>query len=274
MQAFPLRRIRAAALVYLVLLSTALLAMTAHSQGISSPQNPAVASIDSVIVELTRSLAELDKRTQELAANDGTVQRLDAVIKKLEQRLAAVESAQRNQQAQQNTAAIQTIRAPLTVVDDNGEPLLTVKRGSSGSALVTVGNPDGAQIQMAVLTTGDTSILLTDPALKVRIRAQTSGKNALVSTNGEGGYTFLGNDDGIPLIKILNNSEIPVVELRGMLSGAGGITVSSAAGDIVVQAGVTKKGAGVVKTGPNGNGVGAVLGMNGLPASEIQGTTK
>lgn len=274
MQPFPLRR-RAAALACLVSLSAALFAMTARSQGISSPQNPAVASIDSVIVELTRSLAELDKRTQELTANDGTVQRLDAVIKKLEQRLADVESAQRNQQAQQNTTATQTIRAPLTVVDDNGEPLLTVKRGSKGTALVTVGNPDGAQIQLSVLPSGETAIVWVDPALNVKMTATAIGKRAwIVSGSSDTGITNIGTDDeGIPLIQIIKSS-VPVVELRGMLSGAGGISVFNAAGDRVVQAGVTKKGAGVVKTGPNGHGPASVLGMDGLPASEIQGTTK
>jgi hypothetical protein len=64
---------------------------------------------------------------------------------------------------------------------------------------------------------------------------------------------------------------MPVAELRAMAAQNGQLILADEAGTIMVRAGTSTKGVGILKMGPNGNGVAALLGNAGMAASEIQG---
>jgi hypothetical protein len=75
---------------------------------------------------------------------------------------------------------------------------------------------------------------------------------------------------GAGIIEILNGQGKGVATMSGAgLNGAGLLQLTNASGTVMVEAGVSKDGIGVVRTGPAGFNSG--VGFVGLPTSFIQG---
>lgn len=75
---------------------------------------------------------------------------------------------------------------------------------------------------------------------------------------------------GAGIVEILNGQGMGVATMSGAgLNGAGLLQLTNASGTVMVEAGVSKDGIGVVRTGPAGFNSG--VGFVGLPGSFIQG---
>ena len=280
----PLVRSAIAAACALALLAT-FFAVPALPQGMTATAKPAAASTTDASA-MKRRIDELERRVRELEkerAEQVEVEKDDdTAAKKLEQRLAAIEASQKKADAADEVAKGSknesdfdplNVVAPFIVRDEDGKPLLRVDRSPKGAARLIVGNPLGSQAILAASATGG-AMQLVDSTNTVRVSAVSSGSpgHSGVVTQTTAGFAWIGdNQDGVPVIQIKNKSETPVAELRGMLSQTGQLRIMDAAGTAMVVAGVSTKGVGVVKTGPNGTGVAVLLGNAGLPASEIQG---
>jgi len=293
MHDFPPSRSRALALACVVALAAASFSMTARPQGVTATAKPAVSSTPSDVAMMKRRIDELERRVLELekqkAEQIEAEKQGDAADKKFEQRLASVESAQRNEQSERNEqpqnkapaessntkmSGSPTFVAPFTVVDAAGKVLMRVDRSPKGNPRLTVGNPRGASAVLAASTIGG-SMQLSDATHTVRLSAFGDFGGGVfpgVMVRTAQGYSFLGgNPDGLPVVQITNLASKSVVELRGLESQSGLLMISNEGGDALVMAGEATNGVGVVKTGPNGNGPGATLGNAGKAASEIVG---
>jgi hypothetical protein len=284
MHAMPRARGRAVALVCLVSLSAALFAMTARPQGMTATAKPVASSAPTDVAAMKRRIDELERRVLELEKQKADQLQADkddeAAAKKLEQRLAAVEKQQRDDSARGNddgtshTRDTQVVRAPFVVVDDDGKRLVTIDRSpGSHSARLVLGDLKGASVNMLAGGEG-TSVQLIDEGDKAKIGLESSATHAGIGIFGRAGMTFVGwNDaDQTPRVAVQNKAGLPVAEMRALPESQSGLfTLTNAAGTTMVLAGVTKKGTGSVKTGPNGNGAAALLGNAGMVASEIQG---
>jgi len=289
MRTCPRSRDRALVLVSLVSMSTAFLfAHTARAQGVTATVKPVTSSAPADVAAMKRRVDELERRVLELekekAENIELARDEEAAAKKLEQRLAAIESAQKEAETaakNSETAAKDShfepmnVRAPFVVRDDAGNVLMRVDRSQAGFARLAVGDLLGSRVVLAAGNGKESVVELTNPANTVKYKAQVTSTTASVLVVGEQGWTVMGTGkDGLSAIQVVNKAGIPVAELVGMGSQSGRLQITNGAGDAMVVAAVSTKGGGVVKTGPNGNGAAALLGMAGLPASEIQGRLK
>lgn len=164
-----------------------------------------------------------------------------------------------------------SVRAPFTVLDDKGEILFTVDRSPNGGARATVGQINGAAAVLGATANGS-FLQLTNEQGAVKVSVLALPKLVGLQAFSNSGFSFIGNfDDNQPVVQIINKSQTAVAELRNMVSGSGQLTLADNEGRIVVVAGATTNGVGVVKTGPAGHGSAATLGNVGLPASQIIG---
>jgi len=268
----------------MVSLFPVLLATPARPQGVTATAKPTASPSTADAAAMKRRIDELERRVVDLEKQKADQLQLDkddeAAAKKLEQRLAAVETAQRdaatrdksaNTPATSQTSSAHIVVAPFVVVDANGKRLITVDRSEDNQrARLTVGEPKGPAAVLAA--SSDTAyVQLVDTTDAVPIAIEAAPKHTGMIVRGKLGKVYLGENNGILSVMVSNKTGHGVAELRGMESQSGLLTISNAAGNALVMAGETTKGVGVVKTGPNGNGAAALLGNAGMAASEIQG---
>jgi hypothetical protein len=286
MHAFPRARGRARALICLVSLSAALFAMTARPQGMTATAKPVASSTPADVAAMKRRIDELERRVLELEKQKADQLEADkeddAAAKKLEQRLAAVEKEQRDAADRDHdgetshTRDTQVFRAPFVVVDADGKRLVTIDRGSSGKAArLIVGDPKGFSVNLAAESNA-VYLQLTDSADVPRIGMEVGSEHGVIGIKGNLGIAFLGyGAEQYPFIQARNKNNMIVAEMKALPeSQSGQFMLTNAAGAPIVLAGLTNKGTGSVKTGPNGNGAAALLGNAGMAASEIQGKSK
>jgi hypothetical protein len=284
MHALPRARVRAAVSVSLAGLFTLVLATTARPQGVAATARATPAPPASDVNTLKRRVDELERRVLELEKQKAEEVELakeeDALEKKLEQRLAAIEAEQKKSDSADEAAKDSrhepdfdplNVVAPFVIRDDDGKVLVRVDRSPAGFARLAVGDLVGSRVVLAAAP-GESAIDLTDSSNKVKVKITATPTAASLVAAGDHGRTAMGTGgDGLSAIQVLNNAGIAVAELVGMEAQDGRLQITDAAGAAMIVAAVSTKGVGVVKAGPGGNGPAAMLGNIALPASEIQG---
>jgi hypothetical protein len=223
------------------------------------------------------------------------VDRLESAVKELERirvegiaremqlelRLGAIEAARQGQAATVIRVGTETtaravgplsVAVPFVVRDQNDKTIFSIDRSpETGHIRAILGDPGRSSV--ALVATGEGGILaLSDATEKVRVVASAATASIGLSVKLDSGSTFMGKSpDGQPVVQVINPSQYPVAELKGMLSNTGQLVIANASGTNMVVAGVTTKGVGIVKTGPGGLGPAAAMGNVGQPASEITG---
>jgi hypothetical protein len=97
-----------------------------------------------------------------------------------------------------------------------------------------------------------------------------TGAGLVADADGTVKARMYSTQTGAGMIEVLNGQGKGVATLSGAgLNGAGLLQLTNAAGTVMVEAGVSKDGIGVVRAGPAGFNSG--VGFVGLPASFIQG---
>jgi hypothetical protein len=167
-------------------------------------------------------------------------------------------------------AADDTNATTLVIVDDKGRPglgLTTLDGNSeinlySGNAdrLVQLRTDDDVG-RIRVEEAGGMRAVDLDGSEGVRIRGKDGSSRVQLSTDGTVGHVDVYSQ----------SSGYSAVQLRTISTGAGRLTLTDGAGTMVVDAGTTPSGVGLIKMGPDGNGVAAVLGNAGKAASSLQG---
>ncbi len=229
---------------------------------------------------LERRVLELEKDRVNMVArdNDNAASR-----KQLEQRLAAIESAQRDDAAKDSSGDepeashkldSQVVRAPFVVVDADGNRLLTIDRSEkSKGARLTVGDPKGAAVVLGA--TGDSAViqLLTDQtgAPKVGIVADPGHQG--IKANGPNGSIWVGSsNEKVALVQVLNKAGYPVAEMRGMPDSQGGqMSIANASGNKLMIVQETTKGVGILRMGPSNYGMAPAMQNQGLPGGGLTG---
>jgi hypothetical protein len=206
-----------------------------------------------------------------LATPSAETHALNVRIAALERRIAELEAA-RSGVDHATTLAPATVRAPFIVLDASDKVLLRVDRSArTGFARLTVGDSTGSAAALVAATEGG-ALQLVDATSQVRLTAIASKTRTGVTMFLRAGKAFMGgNDDGLPTFQARNLGEMPVAELRAMVAQNGQLILTDEAGTVMVRAGTSTKGVGIVKMGPNGNGPAALLGNAGMAASEIEG---
>ncbi len=216
-------------------------------------ENPRDASAaKSRLDELERRVAELEKEKlamMERANDDAAAKRL------LEQRLASIERAQRDQSAANQSAgsrpgsAASTVMAPFVVRDARGKSILEVVRTPEGRA----------------------EMRLIDVNGNGRVQLVADAGRAYVQAVGKGGAAVLAiYPAGMPVVQVNNSTNVPVAELKSVDLGYGQLTLANSEGNILMLAGEAG-GVGSLKMGPGGNGAAVTLGNAGKPASALVG---
>jgi hypothetical protein len=286
MHSRPLARIGAVILVCLLALPTALIALAAHSQGITLTAKPPSASTPADVAAMKLRVDELERRVQELEKEKADQveadESEDAADKKLEQRLAAIETAQRDEAASDKAAPSaesprtlgpQKVRAPFVVVDDDGNALVTVDRGQKhDGARLTVGDLTGSSVGLFV-TSALATVQVMDQTDKPRVELSVTPQHQLIATFGPNGTTLVGsNNEKIAVVQVLNKANYPIAEMRGMPESQGGqMSIANASGNKLMIVQETNNGVGILRMGPSNNGMAPAMQNQGLPGGGLSG---
>lgn len=147
---------------------------------------------------------------------------------------------------------------------------VSVRAGATDGGSVTVMNAKGDAVA---------GILADDEGGEVHVTGPNGGvSQAMIGGTSRGGLFYLYEPSGHPRVS-LEGMKAGSVTVQGdagvirMTSGetAPRVELGDSAGTPVVQLGVTTDGAGIVRTGPGGNGPAGTLGSGLKPASSIQG---
>ena len=268
-------RLRAAAHVSILCLAPLVMAslLAAQRAGTITKTTKTAPSTKSMTLEqrieaLEKRVEELEKNIDEFEVGADTESARD---KKLEERLAAIERAQKGGQAPGSSPARPsddddqplTVRAPFVVMDESGKTLMRVDKSPvSNAARMIIGNPVGSRLLLGLQKDDGAGFQMFDNAGVQRVaigavvgstllKLEDKKYKAIVTASGSEGNTvslFTGD----------------VVSAR-MASGPGGngrMILSAGSGVPMVEAG-SADGLGVVRTGPAMGG--APSSLAGLP---------
>jgi hypothetical protein len=159
--------------------------------------------------------------------------------------------------------------AVMFLADGKGRPRIgfTANTDSGSIELYDEGNNAAARLQNDAtggelhLIHSDGRAVDLDGALGVRVRGKSGSSHVQLSSDGNGGHI---NVYG-------SKSDVAVIQMRAISTGAGRLTLSSPDGSYLLDAGAATDGAGILKMGPDGNGAAASMTSAGRPASTLQG---
>ena len=198
---------------------------------------------------------------QELHREKAEVAKNDTQETNLEQRLAAIEQQQakppkdaaRNPAQSASGNASSRVKAPFVVYDDIGHEVLRVELNSETKApRMVLGNPSGAHVLLAANDTEKISGLqLYVDKDKIAVALRGEKAHAYVGViPPEGGHSgYLGNRAG-EFGLYLSSGNIESVKLASRDAGEGFLGLADASGEIMVDAGTSPEGVGLVRTGP------------------------
>lgn len=257
-----------------VLLSIALLAPApglVHAQGMTAKIVPKPAPSPE-LVKLQRKVAALEERVEELEKPDVEVPedpdeaaKKEARDKAVERRLAALEKAAADAAAKDEADKKKEPAKP----DDS----------EAASAKPPKPTPNNAGKKQPGKPVAKKPTIIFAPFIVVdrsgrtvfRVDAGAAGGTAGVyAPTGGTPRAMMAAEDANGSFNILNIPGETVAAIESGGSGAGRLVITDADATIMVEAGVLKKGIGIVRTGPGGFGPAGVTG-GVMPASSIQG---
>ena len=263
-----------------IALLTLLLPSVASAEGISASASVTTPNPATTIDALRQQIAALEKRVTELekpqavdVKDDGEQ---EAAAKKLEQRLASLE---KNQEAAKSETSAEknrseydaplTVKAPFTVVDSDGRPLMRVseKDGELSRGIYIYNSNGGAVAHMGASSLGTGRVYVSSDG-----RMPTVGM--VVDENGGKFMLYEERNKVFEVTKqsltLYNTDGAATVVLKTGELKTGKLELADESGAIMVSAGTTNSGVGKVLTGPNGNGAAGTL-TGGKAASSISG---
>jgi hypothetical protein len=272
-------------------IAASLLSLTiasAYAQRAAEPPQPGTShstaserALRERIEALEEELKEAKKRGV-LSLPGGTAE--SSAAKQLSDRLAALEKAQRTTEARLNAMSRGTaddgsrpmsVRAPFIVLDDDGDEVFAVRVEKDNVLSLRLGSGNGGAVRALVNdkeSWSGLSVIGSRVAPVAMMRSQ--GASAYVSVRAENETAYaagLGISGGLPLLRLNNKAGMPVALLSVVPRESGEFVLADSDGTNMVEAGVSTKKVGLVRTGPRAAGAAAALGAIGAAASSIQG---
>lgn len=249
------------------LLSIALLAPTSglvHAQGLTAKVAPKPAPSPE-IVKLQRKLAALEERVKELEKPDvekpddpDEAAKKEASDKAVERRLAALEKAAADEAAKSKAEPKKPEEGDAPPAPKDKKPVAKQPVRPPGKKPTFVNAP------FIVLNAAGKPIFRVDAGAGGGIASvyAPEGGSPRVTLMAEG---FNGS------VNVLNADGWTAAAIETGGGGSGRLVITDANANIMVEAGVLKKGVGIVRTGPGGEGPAGVIGGTVKVASSIQG---
>jgi hypothetical protein len=258
----------------LVLLVTAVIALSCVSRSDGADSADSSARFNAIQQQLNKLGARLDTLEKNLGggAMSGSITNLDARLGAVEAQVSGLQkSVDRppnppSAPADQETfhvgpeifARVQALEnqlkhgvtAPFVVRDASGKTILLVD-GDDEVGGIVIGDPKGEHVSIGSSTEDGSAVLITKNGAP--IVGLVGGKNpALGITAGSHSATIgNSNDTDQAFGMFLYEDNINTAALKLGFGGAGLFTLANAIGNITVDAGTTKKGLGIVRTGPS-----------------------
>jgi hypothetical protein len=133
------------------------------------------------------------------------------------------------------------------VTDESGARVASLRSLLNGGIL-RVSHQDGRSVEVD----GGAGVKVQGSDDNAHVQLYSDGKSGQVNVyGGSGGHA--------------------VAQMRTISSGAGRLTLTNGDGSILLDAGATPSGVGLLKLGPDGNGAAGTIGNNGRAASSLQG---
>ena len=253
-----------------LLMASIVLAQRAGTITTTTKTGPSTKSMtpEQRIEALEKRVEELEKHIDKFELDADTESARD---KKFEERLAAIERAQKTgraagpgaDKAPNDDDQPLTVRAPFVVMDEGGRTLLRVEKSPiSGGARMIVGNPIGSRIALGVLKDDGASLQIFDNAHVQRIALGAAAGNTLLKLEEKKYKAMLSTDESEGNTLTLFTGDIISARVASGRGGNGRMALSSGAGVPMVEAG-SADGLGVVRTGPRMGGPPG--GLTGLP---------
>lgn len=256
-----------------LLLSLALLApapMLLHAQGMTAKVVPQPV-LSPEILKLKRQLASLEKRVEELEKPDvekpedpDEAAKKEASDKAVERRLAALEKS----------AAADASKDEASKKEESAKPEEPEKAPAATKPNSGAKNPKQQNAANKKPTIIFAPFIVVDKSGRpmFRVDASAQGGTAAVYASAGGSPRAMMLADGQSgVINVMNQSGLTAASIESARSGAGRLVITDANANIVVEAGVTRKGIGIVRAGPGGEGPAGVIGGTVKLASSIQG---
>jgi hypothetical protein len=162
--------------------------------------------------------------------------------------------------------------AIMVLMDSNGNSRVSLKANDESGA-VQINDKDGGGIAwLQGDADGGTLVVMDADGRRVNV---DGGQGVNVRGRDGNSHVQLYTDGKVGQVNVYDSkSGYSVVQLRSISTGAGRLTISSPDGSYLLDAGAATDGTGILRMGPDGNGVADTLGTNGKPASELQGRKK
>jgi hypothetical protein len=236
--------------------------LTAGAQGLTAKATAAGPSAEAEIKVLRQELSALEGRVHELekkaddAKNDGD----DAAKeKKLDQRLDAIESAQRKFESDEEKTQQQGAshaKAPFVVYDKDDHPIFRIDVNANNSAQLLLGNALGAH---AIIVANDQNKAagiellngLSPDKPQIALRAANNTAGISVASPDKTMFAVMGTRiDNSLGISIMSNTAKSLAFFGGKAVGKGYLELSDADGAVMVEAGMLNSHVGYVLTQP------------------------
>lgn len=269
-------RLRAAARVSILCLAPLLMASLVVAQRagtITKTSKPAPPvkpmTLEQRIEALEKRVEELEKTIDEFEIGDDTESARD---KKLEERLAAIERAQKAAGRAAGPGAAKpgdddqplTVRAPFVVMDEDGKTLMRVdKSPASDGARMIIGNPVGSRVLLGVQRGDGAGFQMFDNAGVQRVAIGAVSSSTLLKLEHKNFAVRITTDAVEGNTVSLFKGDVISARMASGPGGNGRMVLSSGSGLTMVEAG-SADGLGVVRTGPALGGAISSLGGLGL----------
>lgn len=235
--------------------------LNANAQSLTAKATAVAPSSEAEIKVLRQALSALEGRVHELekkaddAKNDGDD---EAKEKKLDQRLDAIESAQRKFESEEEKTQQQGAshaKAPFVVYDKDDHPIFRIDVNSNNGARVTVGNPVGSH---AVLVANDENKLAgmqlysgSNPSTaQIELRADKASRIYVGSADDTMFAVMGARNDNSHGLSILTKTGTSLGFFGTKAVGKGYLELDDADGSVMVEAGMLNSHEGYVLTSP------------------------
>jgi len=259
-------RLRAAARVSILCLAPLVMASIVVAQRAGTITKTTKAAPPTKSMTLEQRIEALEKRVEELEKDIDKFE-LDADTesardKKLEERLAAIERAQKAgratgpgpSKASDDDEQPLTVRAPFVVMDEAGRTLMRVdKSPASGGARMIIGNPVGSRLLLGLQKDDGAGFQMYDNAGVQRVAIGAVVGSTLLKLEDKQFKLMLTTSGAEGNTVSLFKGDVISARMAGGPGGNGRMVLSSGTGVPMVEAG-TADGLGVVRAGPRMGG--------------------
>jgi hypothetical protein len=224
----------------------------AQAQGANPSAEQQLTSLRQQVVALERRVAEVEKLKGGAVVQNGTS--ADARIKQLEQRLASLESALNNRNADTKAApqerqALVTFTAPFVVVDRAGKPLMRVQEEADGgfSRGIYMYDSNGSSVAHIGVANGGGRVYVSRPGVLPAALMGAPDEGPLIALSSNGNY--LAKIDRQSLV-YYNDARTAIAVFGSKDRSKGYLELNDSGGNKMVEAGSLQDRKGYVLASP------------------------